>query len=109
MHLIIQRERGKHLLPEVPWKRLIRTLSLQNSVTFGTINEANDSATRIKLHEVIKGEDNITGKIDALIMITFMGSRLSSIIFNRLYEKTVKKLLMMKKINIIKKIYCLQS
>ena len=37
-----------------PWKRLIRTLSLQNSVTFGTIEEANDSATRInKLHEVI--------------------------------------------------------
>ena len=40
-----------------PWKRLIRTLSLQNSVTFGTIEEANDSATRInKLHEVIIGE-----------------------------------------------------
>ena len=41
-----------------PWKRLIRTLSLQNSVTFGTINEANESATRInKLHEVIKDFD----------------------------------------------------
>ena len=37
-----------------PWKRLIRTLSLQNSVTFGT-KEADDSAHRInKLHEVIK-------------------------------------------------------
>ena len=36
------------------WKRLIRTLSLQNSVTFGTIEEADSSATRInKLHEVI--------------------------------------------------------
>ena len=38
-----------------PWKRLIRTLSLQNSVTFGTRQEADDSATRInRLHEVIK-------------------------------------------------------
>ena len=40
------------------------TLSLQNSVTFGTIEEANDSATRINnLHEVIKGKDEVTGKI----------------------------------------------
>ena len=38
-----------------PWKRLIRTLSLQNSVTFGTKEEADESAHRInKLHEVIK-------------------------------------------------------
>ena len=45
-----------------PWKRLIRTLSLQNSVTFGTKEEADESAHRInKLHEVIKGEDEITG------------------------------------------------
>ncbi len=78
-----------------PWKRLIRTLSLQNSVTFGTINEANDSATRInKLHEVIKGEDNITGKIyDALdheqLLWVHACLQLSSIYF---YEKTVKKL-----------------
>ena len=78
-----------------PWKRLIRTLSLQNSVTFGTMNEANDSATRInKLHEVIKGEDNITGKIyDALdheqLLWVHACLQLSSIYF---YEKTVKKL-----------------
>ena len=78
-----------------PWKRLIRTLSLQNSVTFGTINEANDSATRInKLHEVIKGEDNITGKIyDALdheqLLWVHACLQLSSIYF---YEKTVEKL-----------------
>ena len=39
-----------------PWKRLIRTLSLQNSVTFGTKAEADESAHRInKLHEVIRG------------------------------------------------------
>ena len=51
-----------------PWKRLIRTLSLQNSVTFGNKEEADDSAIRInRLHEVIKGEDEVTGKIyDAL-------------------------------------------
>ena len=43
-------------------KRLIRTLSLQNSVTFGTKEEADDSAHRInKLHEVIKGEDEVSG------------------------------------------------
>ena len=66
-----------------------------NSVTFGTINEANDSATRInKLHEVIKGEDNITGKIyDALdheqLLWVHACLQLSSIYF---YEKTVKKL-----------------
>ena len=45
-----------------PWKRLIRTLSLQNSVTFGNKKEADESAHRInKLHEVINGKDEITG------------------------------------------------
>ena len=45
-----------------PWKRLIRTLSLQNSVTFGTKAEADESAHRInKLHEVINGEDEVSG------------------------------------------------
>ena len=78
-----------------PWKRLIRTLSLQNSVTFGTIKEADDSATRInKLHEVIKGEDSVTGKIyDALdheqLLWVHACLQLSSIYF---YEKTVRKL-----------------
>ena len=78
-----------------PWKRLIRTLSLQNSVTFGTKEEADESALRInKLHEVIKGEDEITGKIyDALddeqLLWVHACLQLSSIYF---YEKTVKKL-----------------
>ena len=78
-----------------PWKRLIRTLSLQNSVTFGTIEEANDSATRInKLHEVINGEDEITGGYyDALdheqLLWVHACLQLSSIYF---YEQTVKKL-----------------
>ena len=78
-----------------PWKRLIRTLSLQNSVTFGTKDEADDSATRInRLHEVINGEDPITGGYyDALdheqLLWVHACLQLSSIYF---YEKTVKKL-----------------
>tara|TARA_B100000676_G_scaffold304940_1_gene358108 strand:+ start:1227 stop:2069 length:843 start_codon:yes stop_codon:yes gene_type:complete len=78
-----------------PWKRLIRTLSLQNSVTFGTKEEADDSAHRInKLHEVINGEDEITGGYyDALdheqLLWVHACLQISSIYF---YEKTVKKL-----------------
>ena len=78
-----------------PWKRLIRTLSLQNSVTFGTKEEADESATRInRLHEVIKGEDEITGNIyDALdheqLLWVHACLQISSIYF---YEQTVKKL-----------------
>ena len=78
-----------------PWKRLIRTLSLQNSVTFGTKKEADESAIRInKLHEVIKGRDEVTGDIyDALdqeqLLWVHACLQLSSIYF---YEKTVKRL-----------------
>ena len=78
-----------------PWNRLIRTLSLQNSVTFGTKKEADESANRInKLHEVIKGVDPITkGYYDALdheqLLWVHACLQVSSIYF---YEKTVKKL-----------------
>ena len=78
-----------------PWKRLIRTLSLQNSVTFGTKKEADESAHRInKLHEVIKGRDEVTGgSYDALdqeqLLWVQACLQISSIYF---YEKTVKKL-----------------
>jgi len=78
-----------------PWKRLIRTLSLQNLVTFGTKAEADESAHRInKLHEVIKGEDKVTGGYyDALdheqLLWVHACLQISSIYF---YEKTVKKL-----------------
>ena len=78
-----------------PWKRLIRTLSLQNSVTFGTKNEADESAHRInKLHEVIKGKDEVSGgTYDALdheqLLWVHACLQISSIYF---YEKTVKKL-----------------
>jgi len=78
-----------------PWKRLIRTLSLQNSVTFGTKAEADESAHRInKLHEVIRGEDEVTGGFyDALeheqLLWVHACLQISSIYF---YEKTVGKL-----------------
>ena len=78
-----------------PWKRLIRTLSLQNSVTFGSKEEAEESATRInKLHEVINGTDEVTGGYyDALdqeqLLWVHACLQISSIFF---YEKTVKKL-----------------
>ena len=78
-----------------PWKRLIRTLSLQNSVTFGTKEEADNSAYRInKLHEVIKGDDKVTGRYyDALdheqLLWVHACLQISSIYF---YEKTVRKL-----------------
>jgi uncharacterized protein (DUF2236 family) len=78
-----------------PWKRLIRTLSLQNSLTFGTKQEANESANRInKLHEVIKGKDEVSGGIyDALdheqLLWVHACLQISSIYF---YELTVKKL-----------------
>ena len=83
-----------------PWKRLIRTLSLQNSVTFGTKAEADESAQRInKLHEVINGKDNVTGGYyDALdneqLLWVHACLQISSIYF---YEKTVKKLSMEEK------------
>ncbi len=78
-----------------PWKRLIRTLSLQNSVTFGTKQEADESAHRInKLHEVINGKDEVSGgTYDALdheqLLWVHACLQISSLYF---YEKTVKKL-----------------
>jgi len=78
-----------------PWKRLIRTLSLQNSVTFGTKQEADDSAHRInKLHEVIKGKDPVSeGTYDALDHEQFLWVHAClQISSNYFYEKTVKKL-----------------
>ena len=78
-----------------PWKRLIRTLSLQNSVTFGNKQEADESAHRInKLHEIINGEDDVTGGYyDALdheqLLWVHACLQISSIYF---YEMTVKKL-----------------
>lgn len=45
-----------------PWSRLIRTLQLQNLVTFGSRAEADEAAVRInKLHKTINGDDPATG------------------------------------------------
>ena len=68
---------------------------MQNSVTFGTKAEADESAHRInKLHEVINGEDEVSGGYyDALdheqLLWVHACLQISSIYF---YEKTVKKL-----------------
>jgi uncharacterized protein (DUF2236 family) len=51
-----------------PWARLMRTLSLQLVVPFGTREEARHAADRInRLHTVINGIDSVTGeRYDAL-------------------------------------------
>ncbi|MBI5157402.1 MAG: DUF2236 domain-containing protein [Acidimicrobiia bacterium] len=51
-----------------PWARLLRTLSLQLLLPFGTRDEAQHAADRInRLHTVINGIDEITGeRYDAL-------------------------------------------
>jgi len=51
-----------------PWARLLRTLSLQLLLPFGTRDEARRSAERInRLHTVINGTDPVTGeRYDAL-------------------------------------------
>lgn len=78
-----------------PWARLIRTLQLQNLVTFGTKEEAAEAAHRInKLHEVINGTDEATGKhYDALdpelLLWVHAALEVSSVWF---FEKTVRPL-----------------
>ncbi len=51
-----------------PWARLIRTVQLQNLVTFGSERESREAANRInKLHKVVHGADEVTGEwYDAL-------------------------------------------
>jgi uncharacterized protein (DUF2236 family) len=51
-----------------PWARLLRTLSLQLLLPFGTRAEASEAAGRInRLHNVINGTDEVTGEYyDAL-------------------------------------------
>jgi uncharacterized protein (DUF2236 family) len=51
-----------------PWARLIRTVTLQSQLTFGTRRSALEVADRInRLHAVIKGVDPVTGEwYDAL-------------------------------------------
>jgi uncharacterized protein (DUF2236 family) len=75
-----------------PWARLLRTLSLQLLVPFGTREEAQHAADRInRLHTVINGTDPVTGeRYDALDpeLLLWVHACLeeSTVIF---YERTV--------------------
>lgn len=75
-----------------PWHRLLRTLSLQLLLGFGTTDEANRAADRInRLHTIINGIDPVTGRrYDALdpdlLLWVHACLEQSSVIF---YEKTV--------------------
>jgi uncharacterized protein (DUF2236 family) len=78
-----------------PWARLMRTLSLQLVVPFGTREEAQHAADRInRLHTVINGIDAVTGEpYDALDpeLLLWVHACLeeSTVIF---YERTVRSL-----------------
>ena len=78
-----------------PWARLLRTLSLQLLLPFGTKDEAQHAADRInKLHTVINGTDPVTGeRYDALDpeLLLWVHACLeeSTVMF---YERTVRPL-----------------
>jgi uncharacterized protein (DUF2236 family) len=78
-----------------PWARLLRTLSLQLLLPFGTKKEARDAADRInRLHRVINGVDPATGeRYDALDpeLLLWVHACLeeSTVLF---YERTVRPL-----------------
>ena len=75
-----------------PWARLLRTLSLQLLLPFGTRSEATEAAGRInRLHKVINGTDEVTGETyDALdpdlLLWVHACLEVSSVLF---YELTV--------------------
>jgi uncharacterized protein (DUF2236 family) len=83
-----------------PWARLLRTLSLQLVVPFGTLEEARDAADRInRLHRVINGTDPVTGEhYDALdpdlLLWVHACLEQSSVLF---YEETVGPLTLAEK------------
>jgi uncharacterized protein (DUF2236 family) len=78
-----------------PWARLIRTLQLQSTMTFGTRAEADLAADRInKLHHRVKGIDPYTGEAyDALdhdlLLWVHAALEVSSLYF---FERTVHPL-----------------
>ena len=78
-----------------PWARLIRTLQLQSTMTFGTKAEADEAAGRInKLHFKVNGIDPVTGeRYDAvdpdLLLWVHACLEVSSIYF---FERTVRRL-----------------
>lgn len=78
-----------------PWARLIRTLQLQSTMTFGTKKDADEAADRInKLHFKVKGIDGVTGeRYDAvdpdLLLWVHACLEVSSVYF---FERTVRRL-----------------
>src|SRR6056297_3023386 len=78
-----------------PWARLIRTLMLQSTVTFGSKAEAEEAADKInKLHTKVNGVDPVTGeRYDALdhdqLLWVHAALEVSSIYF---FERTVRRL-----------------
>jgi uncharacterized protein (DUF2236 family) len=77
------------------WARLLRTLMLQSTMTFGTREEADEAAERInRLHHRINGTDPVTGEwYDALdhdlLLWVHAALEVSSIYF---FERTVRPL-----------------
>jgi len=78
-----------------PWARLIRTLQMQSTMTFGTRAEADEAADRInRLHRKVNGIDPHTGEaydaldIDLLLWV-HAALEVSSIYF---FERTVRTL-----------------
>ncbi len=78
-----------------PWARLIRTLQLQSTMTFGTKAEADEAAGRInRLHFKVKGVDPVTReRYDAvdpdLLLWVHACLEVSSVYF---FERTVRRL-----------------
>lgn len=78
-----------------PWARLIRTLQLQSTMTFGTKAEADEAAGRInRLHFKVKGVDPVTKETyDAvdpdLLLWVHACLEVSSVYF---FERTVRQL-----------------
>lgn len=78
-----------------PWARLIRTLALQSTVTFGSRAEADEAADKInRLHTKVNGIDPVTGEYyDALdhdlLLWVHAALEVSSLYF---FERTVRRL-----------------
>lgn len=78
-----------------PWARLMRTLSLQSTVTFGSRAQADEAAATInRLHTRVNGIDPVTGEhYDALdhelLLWVHAALEVSSLYF---FERTVRRL-----------------
>ncbi|MDX1690088.1 MAG: oxygenase MpaB family protein [Acidimicrobiia bacterium] len=93
--LVAAGARQTHTYRRDPWARLLRTLSLQLLLPFGTKEEAQQAADRInRLHTVVNGIDPVTGEhYDALdhdlLLWVHAALEVSTVLF---YELTVRPL-----------------